>query len=217
MKILSKFKDFYDYSCGIHSDETTYNRKIIVEEDETIINKVTKIFKSLSNSDYIYRSKNQDSKEYTYGYIVIANKGYPFMKIKEYKWIVGDGHKEISNKIYYELPEEVEDKYGIYSNKNLKHFFNNIPFFHFKYPIALIQSRGIEIDSSLTDNPKTLYQNILVYNYKLKEFKIPLDGRFILQEIETFLNKEKEEMKTSITDDKTIMEAKGFDKNSFKK
>lgn len=216
MKILSKFTDYYDYSCGYNSFETTYDRKLINEENVDFLNKTLSVFnKSLPNSNYRNRGDNEEYF-YTYGYIVVANVAYPFIKIIKNEWI-NYSWKKIVDKYFYEFNEELKTFFDQYTHKYIEDFFKNIPLFNFKYPIALIQTKSIDIDNSLADNTDYKFNNKkLIYNIRLKDYKFPIDGRFVLQEIEVFLNKEKDELKDIIKDDKILLHAKGFDSNSFK-
>lgn len=216
MKILSKFADYYDFSCGYHSNETTYDRKLIVEEDVSLINKLKSYFSSLPYSNYKDNHKDVELR-YTYGFVVVANVVYPFVKITKREYI-NYSYENTVSKIFYEHSEELESFYGEWSYSKLKNFFKDVPVVDFKYPVAIVQSSYIDVDNSLADNTDYKFSNKhLLYNMKLKDYKLPIDGRIVLQEIEVFLNKGKDELKDIITDDKVLLHAKGFDKNSFKK
>jgi hypothetical protein len=96
---------------------------------------------------------------------------------------------------------------------------------NFEQPIAIYHSDSVQLPTGCTPSNfekfdwEYRYQTrkSLVYNASLKEYKFPMDGRLVLQEIETFLNCHKDEKVNQITDDKVLLQAKGFNKHSFRK
>jgi hypothetical protein len=231
MRILSNFQDYYDYSCTFFSKETTYVRKIIAEQDYN----VEKILAdSVPNSIGYYKGKIGDHS-INFGQVILCNKNYPFAVVRELvkntdTSLNADATMSVLVGVFYEF--ESIDKYIVprwnsdrfYANR-AKIFFETVLSINFEQPIAIYNQGSVKlptgcIPSNLEKidwevNYKT--RKSLVYNASLKEYKFPMDGRLVLQEIETFLNRHKDENVNQITDDKVLLQAKGFDKNSFKK
>jgi hypothetical protein len=221
MKILSKFEDYYDYACAFRSDETTYVRDFEYIKDSSLEKILSKF---LPQPLFVNQREYKDRSECVYfKVIVLAGKCYPFASYNNLR--TEDAQEEIFCYTYSEFLDIKRDKFQdsfSYSHKMsvIREFFDLEYYISTEVPIMICQNCNyIKPPKELTKFYQYKYdvQIKLAYNPCLKQYKFPLDGRLVLQEVETFINRHKEMNIPDIRDDKVKLASNGFDKFSFKK
>jgi hypothetical protein len=200
MKIISKFQDYYDFSCGYFDNSTCYPREVFAVQDKNILAKLESIVPK-----YSYRI--DDEIKHHAGIVILNNIMYPFVRVLIKGNLSSISYEPIGNRYFdrifkfkgsvfeIDAPVAIYDPYGVSLPKGIKPINFNGSFYDCNYG----------------------FEKRFIHNAPLKPYKFPLDGRIVLQEIETFLNKHKEEMIPQVLSDNDIRDAKGFDKNSFRR
>jgi hypothetical protein len=208
MKILSNFKDYYDYSCSFHDDHMVYKRNLngyqyrssknngqILIFNKGLITKLNSIFKQFS-----FDIKKPELRA---SWIIIGEKIIPFITEKNKGHIFHYEYQSLDGKIKSFYKAQVKEHFS----KSHLDLYNKI---RAVSDIPIITYSSFEDNSSLRMLPGT---NL---NAKLKDLGLSkvLDGRVVLQEIELFLG-----VKNNVVeiDNNSKIKAAGFDKNSFRK
>jgi hypothetical protein len=215
MKILSKFTDYYDYSCGFFSDSTTYERTVVIERDKALLTKFQKLAERCRQITSWDRNKVIETT-FKPGFVILTNKLYPFIIVSQGRL---DHRVTPTSKTFYSLDQELLDLYEKefkYFNKSkITSFFQSSMQLDLKYPIA-VYCPDLNLTSETTSlPPQETFTVSMAYNVRLKDYHFPMKGQLVIQEIEMFINRYKD-ADSSVFDDETIMKAKGFDKQSFK-
>jgi len=226
MKIISNFKDYYDYLFGINYEKG----KVFKREFDIIKIKELKLNSYLAsyNSNFYYEHNKHYEYDFIEGQLSFCEKIYPY--------IIAINTSSGTHSIYYELSEQlkkiIEYKFNL---KYVDAFFNDISFNVKKYhkihntPIInhLNTSDYLNIDYSIIYKSKILenhkegrYLEGITINTPLKllNFYNIMPAEKAYQEISMYLsvldNKENNEC---IINDKYRIASKGFDKKSFRK
>ena len=213
MKIKSPFQDYYDYSCTYFDDSTFYGRIPLAVQNEIFLNEIKKMLPSYSNRD-------GNVKKFYPGFVVLAGVMYPFVKVKTLT-----KNSDTFNSISY-IDSDIFYDYDTSIPKYMKSFFDlKNKEFDVSAPVAVYDPTNVVLPKGVI--PQNFEGNFYDYSYSfhkefilnapLKSYKFPMDGRIVLQTIETYLNRHKEIQTTKITDDKVLRDSKGFDDKSFKK
>jgi len=229
MKIISKFRDYYDGYAN-YSNEDVKVKVWVRKEEDIEISKYKLVV--------LEEKKMRTSLNYEAGYIIIAGKVYPFVshyKDGGWKWIDGI-YSYIGSKTDYffdtkSLKEERKDyqnekskywRYDTFGDRNLNNFFNTeYPdmtdlCIEYDTPIIAIRPESSQYKNGIKTF-RTCYKNINLKEHGLtKLFTAPE----IYQIIDVFVSNVlvKDEMPISEMTDAEKIQSHGFDKKtSFRK
>ena len=203
MRILSKFKDYYDYVQGYGADPNlVYDRK-------TFTIKTDKRFNNCIRFNYFGKNKR---KYYFYNELLYfcGNFYHYFHVLDLYFEDVGLFYLDDLEEIFsLELNKQEVKYFSNFKNNNYTYKTDEIPD---NIPVALItQDFGKKIivcNPKLEDfkfykffSPELCYQTIAQFLYSVKESKAKYEGEIMSDNVS----------------DKDMLVAKGFDKYSFKK
>lgn len=212
MRILSKHKDYYDFSCTWINNELVYDRKVITMDKHEKFKKIIE-YPRVNN-------QNSNARQWNFGYVIIANKVYPFVEtgVPIYKNYY---YKVEESEFFWEFNETLKNLWltseNRYYTNSLKNFFQQKKELEIEYPIGFTMQRCNFLVYKETD--KVCNHDFLKFkfNINLKRLKCPLSAQFVTQEIEMFLNKQYNPEKNIDMTDKELLLSKGFDdKTSFR-
>ena len=218
MRIVSKFKDYYDNGMKYGQDKThTY-----VRNTKEVPLEIKSIYLSTSGS---YKNKPEDII-YFYGVVGFCGDIYPFIKwhynndnaksciTYDKDEIVELTTRHIDNKkrLFYNkksyINEELEYFNNLKNNKKLKSLF-----LKYRVPIFSMINESLNYISK----PNTLELNSNLSNL---EFYRVVDPFQAYQKIDMFIGNElapRDEIEVPVGSDKVIAASKGYDKWSFRK
>jgi len=240
MKIISNFKDYYDYIFGIYYEKgKAFKRNleaISITREEHLIEKEKARYVPNSH-DRLGNSLNYLKTNYYYlsGFLSFCEKRYNYIIIIDIKKMKYDVFYEFTSELEAILVK-IEKQIGGYDSivKNSKNYLNkallntykNTAGEHKKYNTTIINkfSHYIDLPKEIFENHKDLKD---LYNLpmesvnsslKLLKFYNIMTPQKVYQEITMYLSVlDNKENNTCIIEDKYRIKAKGFDEKSFRK
>lgn len=233
MIIKSDFHDYYDYCLGYGVDKkVVYNRKNEVVQASRFMREVPPQLKAVLSScngwgpDLTHWPSHAYSSGRTVSVVVLGFAG-KLMKGLLIETLVKTPVVTISGKVTY--PHMHEEWV-----KELHFTADNLPadLFEKKKWSLQNQTYGDVFKSSLTRENDDIfitlgvpvfiaYENAVVLNPKLSDYNFGkhVDGVTVFQEISTYIAGALSSANSlpMVTDDKSLVQAKGFDKNSFRR
>jgi hypothetical protein len=233
MRVISKIKDYYDYTCYTPNDTIVYERNLngykrIIEKKKVSFNKNKYSYKE---DKYIYDKETLDNLNKVFrkylkrnqSIIVIGDLVIPFIHKSE-----GDFQNKKDFFFYsyeeYELfIKDKKDKLNI-NLTEIKYFMEQKDFSDILKEIRKISLSPVITYCSSYSNLYSTANNAVLRSGTnidsiLKEFKLQdyLPGNIVSQEISMFLNRLKCNEKNIEFSDKDKIKAAGFNKESFRR
>lgn len=234
MRILSDFKDYYDYAQSFGQDPTLVFNRVEEEHSSSKEKKSPEVFKGFKSKKLptildsllnFETSNNQKRLSISCFFVVLCGKLYPVVKVSELNSLPGVYEKSLA---YFYDKEELVDYFNkmpeslSYYQVQCCEFLDLIyrPSYKTREQLArdVLFESCVENKKSLFSIEKRHFQYYLIENINLKEisFNKLLSGDQVYQELEMFLGLLKSQEPPVQVSNKDKIVAHGFDNKSFK-